>query len=180
MASGSHTAQSSISEDYVDPESEAAANGDADNSDDDVDSEIFNGAPDELEPPSSTSSRLKRSIRHIRSNKEAIKGSLRKAKETTKDKMFGRSKRTEVATTAEKEPSTRKPSGDVDIESGVEMVEDMVIPASMAAATKSEDHTTRQQASDDEDDDDGGDGSVVSYFYPSAASGHQKAMPLVS
>lgn len=154
----------------MDPESEAAANGDADNSDDDVDSEIFNGAADDVEPPSSSTSRLKRSIRHIRSNKEAIKGSLRKAKETTKDKMFGRSKRPEVSSTTttitanEKEPLLTKPSADVDIESGVEMVEDMVITASVAAATKTKDPTRRQVSDNDGDDN----GTLVSYFYQSA------------
>lgn len=154
MNCGSHTAQSSISEDFLDPESEPA-NGDADDSDDDVDSEIFNGGQEEVEHLST--SRLKRSIRNIRSNKEAIKGSLRKAKETTKDKMFGRHKRNELAEKQkEKEPSRKKQSGDVEIESGVEMVEDMVIPAGSAADNS---HHARSGS---------GGGSLVSYFYRSA------------
>lgn len=130
--SASHTAQSSISEDfYADPESESlGANGDADNSDDDVDSEIFNAAQDDLDPPAS---RLTRSMRHIRSNKEAIKGSLRKARESTKDKMFGRYKKADEATKSD----TKKPGTDVEIESGVEMVEDMVLPANASAAALS-------------------------------------------
>lgn len=143
---GSQTAQSSLSEDYVDPEPEESHD-EADNSDDDVDSEIFNVTQDEVEPPAS--SKLKRSIRHIRSNKEAIKGSLRKAKETTKDKiMFGRSKKTETTTTAVKVGDTSKKSSTVDpeIESGVEMVEDMVLPA-----------TKQQQRHETH--------SLVSYFY---------------
>lgn len=113
------TAQSSISEDYQDLDS--ATNGDADNSDDDVDSEIFNG-PDEVEAVSSTTnastSRLKRSMRHLHNNKEAIKGSLRKAKATTKDVFSRRDKRTEAAAAPKLDSSSI-------IDTGVEMVEDM-------------------------------------------------------
>lgn len=110
------TAQSSISEDYQDLDS--ATNGDADNSDDDVDSEIFNG-PDEVEAVSSTStSRLKRSMRHLHNNKEAFKGSLRKAKATTKDVFSRKDKRTEAAAAPKLDSSSI-------IDTGVEMVEDM-------------------------------------------------------
>lgn len=109
------TAQSSISEDYLDPQSTAA---DADNSDNDVDSEIFNG----LDETESTSSRIKKSIRSIRS-RESFKANLIKAKETTKD-VFGRNKKQAGDNVAITKDNAAK-KVDIEIESGVEMLEDM-------------------------------------------------------
>lgn len=105
------TAPSSISEDYLDPQS---VNGDADSSDNDVDSEIFN--KDELE-----SSSIK-SLRTVR-KRDAIKERLLRAKEKTKD-VIGRSRRTEKRLPTDDSP---KKVADVEIESGVEMVEEMVV-----------------------------------------------------
>lgn len=131
----------------MDPES-TATNGDAENSDDDVDSEIFNAGH---EMDDGSGSRLKRSIRHIRSNKEAIKGSLRKAKETTKEKVFGRGKKREENT---------KSTVDAEVESGVEIVEDMVFPAAVSQATIS-----GVNGDDDDEENNAGDNKLVSYFY---------------
>lgn len=154
------TGQSSISEDYADPESGA---GDADNSDDDVDSEIFNLVQDEGESSAVTTtatktSRLTRSMHRIRNNKEAIKGGLRKAKETTKD-VFSRgsssnnnnnNKKTEIGK-VDASPSvvaTKKPLRDVvEIESGVEMVEDMELPAVNVSAAGEPKETAHKMAS---------------------------------
>lgn len=109
------TAQSSISEDYLDPQSVAA---DADNSDNDVDSEIFNGQDE----PASRSARIKRSIRSIR-NRDSLKANLIKAKETTKD-VFGRNKKQGGDNlTITTDAASKKV--DIEIESGVEMLEDM-------------------------------------------------------
>ena len=127
----------------MDPDTNSLNDGDA--SDDDVDSEIFNvnsgggtnNGIDEIEP---TASRLSRSLRHIRNNKEAIKGSLRKAKESTKDKMFGTGRASQLKKALASDNTIVAPasSSAVEIESGVEMVEDMVVvmAASAAAAEK--------------------------------------------
>lgn len=106
-------------------------NGDADSSD--VDSEIFNAGQDE----SAESVSLVKTLRTTR-KRDAIKERLLRAKETTKD-VFNRgrnkaeTRNATVTSTAPPLAETKKEEPtDAEIESGVEMVEDMVVVPAVA------------------------------------------------
>lgn len=108
----------STSDEYLDPEMRPY-NNDSENSDNDVDSEIFNiGDETTLTHPTGSTSKLKTSLNSFRS-KQPIKTLL-----NTKMKD---SKLTKKSIGAENEPVPPTNRED-EIESGVEMVEDIVLP----------------------------------------------------
>lgn len=118
------TAPSSISGDYLEPNEDAD-----DNSDNDVDSEIFNNGQDEAE-----SFLIKQQQIPTMRKRDAIREKLFRVKETTKDVFSVRTKKT-LDKPAADESLNSVPSAD--IESGVEMVEDMEMPVMAAVGTES-------------------------------------------